>query len=1162
MADSTRINELQDKLLQAMDIVNAKALNAISYDKTITCTIETNKNKKEGCYEVSDGSTIFTAYSSMTNLAVGTSVYVTIPNGDFSNQKMIIGKVTTTSSEPFIFTTPFDTIFDMTNNMVDEDVSGSLLANGKNDKDYPISEYGNFEIKRLYTSEELSHPGYTRLGIKADFKSWLSNAYTGNYGLAITITTENPSVAETNGTQKVEEGVYMMYLDSSDMYGNPYNFESYYNQEKVFDIAGLGTIKKLTVDFYQLRNFNGADGYVEWKDDFDVPLFDNLFVNDVYVCAGYNLGEYTNDFTEIYTANSSNYDASQYETILLQKDIGIRWVHIKDGEPIDMSKLEDDNTDYKYEVRWYRYEIGAAAADEYCGVYWTYAKDITGKTAIYPSIEHRFVFEPDVHWQQEKIKAIIVLEAGTRQVVKDDETVEQKPYYIPYHTNELVFNNQKEVPNHSTTYFKNALQLDTDDGTHGNYMIYNQNNDIKETVDNNKIRKLVCQFDHNGDGIVDMNDTLSDKDYENVVWILPTKNSMLLFEDVNNDITNAANQDLTIVARSGGQPQFKLRNKYSSHYNNNTVVCTFTINGKSYTTEREFTFGPSGTMGTEQTLVIDFEDDSNAIDLTNSQNVYKLTVRVYNQENKELVDFSEVGACKWEWFVHPAGYKGTDHLIISDSENKTVTLTKTSELNHQELYIIKVTVGDLTTYYPIALKSGECTHLVGPTQVIYQASGEVSYYNQPYILYNQNNPTTVDSYSIVSTDNEVDDAVAGKYDADITEKGKLQPISVYVDGAPAYGVYLAGSKASWTQPILVLQNLYPSNVINKWDGKKITINEGAGQILSTMIAAGSKDSKNRFSGVMLGDWSGSDTEESIGKHTGVYGFHEGQMSYAFKDDGSAFIGKDGTGRIYVDGDNATLYSANFDKSNVAGMEIDLNAPSIHMKADESDNYIKMEFNNNKPRLRVQSGTSYFLLDTRSGSSKISLSGKRESKSGTITLSTLSSDDPLTIGSKFSVEWDGTLHATDGIFKGEISSDKGEIGGWIIDGKTLYAGTQENKTITLDASKGTISVGTGILLDGNKSELTVTAKKDKGPIIIKQNGSDLGYIGYIVGNDGTGNTDTIGIHTTNGDYSIVLQSKRHARISADERIYLDASEIWLAGDAAKPENQHNIYAKFA
>jgi hypothetical protein len=62
-----------------MDILNAKALNSISYDKTIACTIENDENKKDGKYEVSDGSTIFFAYSTDKRYCNGDTVYVTIP---------------------------------------------------------------------------------------------------------------------------------------------------------------------------------------------------------------------------------------------------------------------------------------------------------------------------------------------------------------------------------------------------------------------------------------------------------------------------------------------------------------------------------------------------------------------------------------------------------------------------------------------------------------------------------------------------------------------------------------------------------------------------------------------------------------------------------------------------------------------------------------------------------------------------------------------------------------------------------------------------------------------------------------------------------------------------------------------------------------------------
>jgi hypothetical protein len=126
---------------------------------------------------------------------------------------------------------------------------------------------------------------------------------------------------------------------------------------------------------------------------------------------------------------------------------------------------------------------------------------------------------------------------------------------------------------------------------------------------------------------------------------------------------------------------------------------------------------------------------------------------------------------------------------------------------------------------------------------------------------------------------------------------------------------------------LVLQNQWPNGVINAWDGKSLVLDEENSTILAASIAAGKKNSDNTFSGVMMGDWGNKDVEDSISKQTGIYGFHHGAMSYAFKEDGTAFLGKDGKGRIYIDGNEATIYSETYNSKN-HGIKIDLNDPYI------------------------------------------------------------------------------------------------------------------------------------------------------------------------------------------------------------------------------------------
>ena len=47
------------------------------------------------------------------------------------------------------------------------------------------------------------------------------------------------------------------------------------------------------------------------------------------------------------------------------------------------------------------------------------------------------------------------------------------------------------------------------------------------------------------------------------------------------------------------------------------------------------------------------------------------------------------------------------------------------------------------------------------------------------------------------------------------------------------------------------------------------------------------------------------------------------MSYAFKEDGTAFIGKAGRGRIELDGNYGTIKSSSWTRENPIGMKIDL-----------------------------------------------------------------------------------------------------------------------------------------------------------------------------------------------------------------------------------------------
>lgn len=1173
MTDSTRVNELQDKLLQAMDIINEKALSSVSYDKTITCTIKDDKNAKKGEYTVYDGSRLFEAYSNDTSYKIGTTVFVTIPEGKFENQKMIIGKKTSNEEKPFVFTEPFDTIFDMTGNIAATASAGALTANDILDEHKEIdNETGqaNVNLKDCFTSQYLLGTSnsfynltdkelikYTRLGIKADFTSWVKQAVKGTYGLIITLKGKKKNIVES---EKDEEIIKEYVFDNSQMFGNTYNFETPYEQQVVIDLeqADMGQIIGIKVEFAQSADFydqfnepipSTENGYLKHEntnkyqkygdnnqisegittnieegngyyktDQKDPKLLSNLKVNNLYICFGYDISIFNNDYVEIFTENGNSYKRStnSEEDNNNEKIIKTRWVHIIDGKPINMTDKNTNKPDIETKIRWYKYRIGAPATDEYSGVYWEQIKDAQ---------EFNLNIIPDVNKQQEKIKLIIL------EKRKDDSI-------IAYKSNELIFENEEEMPpSQEAQHIANALQIIPDDGLDGNYMLYGQDDHIKDIAYANEIRTLSCKFDANNDGVSESN-----VDQENLIWYFPKENSMI-------KLLNSDTEKGFVV--TGKQPQYEIASYYTPINSNNTIQCQYTLNGAVYVSEIEFTFGAAGTMGSDQTLVIDFEGDKKAIQ--KDEKTASFQIRLYDNQNKlqKIPD----GSVRWAWYYHSDQDDTGFQKVLAEKGNAIYTFQNYS-FSINKLYILQATVGNLTAYFSIPIKdSNDYSYIKGPTQVIYQSNGEPSYNRDKYELYDVNRQIIQDiKWQIKSTDNDSDDNL-GRYDAELSTDYRLKPIECYVSEAPVYGVQALSSdgKILWTQPILVLQNRWGSNVINKWDGKSITMDESFGTILTSAIAAGKKESDNSFTGIMAGSWGKTDTNNSITEHTGIYGFHKGAQCYALKDDGTAFFGKNGKGRINIDGNEATIYSTNWEEQ---GMMIDLNDPFIKLNGNYS-------YKVNEKSI-IERGS-------------IVLNAKEETQY------------PFQIGTHFKVKWDGTIYAIGGHFSGEITANSGTIGSWkIVDvDATTNAGClmSSDGSIILDPSSyGTIIMGqnsiiSGGTLKGSIFEIQGTKTGDRTANVnggIKCMGrhteggtfQEIGQIGLLIGsNTGIDETLNVGIisklNTNLNSGGIILQSEKHIRIQANSystgSIYLYSNELHVS---APKNKQFGIYARFA
>lgn len=935
-----------------MSIIANSSVDKVKFDSTIECTIIDATDKLIGKYKVKNESYAeFYAYSQITTYNKGDKVYVQIPKGDYNSTKFIVGKKTDKNEDkPYNFVNPFNTFIDLTGNFfIAKDNNKevwSILANG-NEEEIEITPNGGI----TFTDEQ---QGFTRLGLRADFRAWLETLgiVSGNYGLKLNIygikddTVDNIKKIENSIKNNGEIPlIASIDLDTNDMYGNPYNFEGYYSQEIVIDTSAVAKIYNIKIFLYQKDNFKDSNNnLISYANDFNMSVPpNNIFVKDIYMGLGISADEIENEYVRLYSLDGSTYvidDKGQIDS----KTIRLKWVHFdEDGNRTQITEHKKDDT---FEVRWYMYEFGAPSADEYSGVYWTAIED--NKNNFY------YQLKPRSNKNQEQVKVIILYNGKV------------------YRSNIITFNNEKQVPNDATIDSLNALSIHCEDQTNGNYLIYNQANYLMNRSDGKISRKLTLHFDSKtyaiNNGIIGKNQNGESKlvEAQRVIWQIPIKNTMLNF-GIKDDGTDATYKEIIIdltnenVNVSPGEfsLNYTINTFYSSNKSNNTVIAKVEKDGIVYTSIKDFTFGQVGTNGTDCTLVIDMiahENLNNKVFIAIKSGVrdnYTFRAQLYDNEGKEITNFEK---CNWTWSFMAGSTVNNVDLQNTNNQNCVLRVNTTNSIM-SNLIILQVKLSgwgdyDLTAYYPVPITTLDNTYINGPTEVIYLSNGEPTFSKEPYKLFVNGEVDEIATWSIYSSNSN--DAFIGKinYNEDKKEY-RLSPMSFYVDGVSVYGVQgKQGNKIVWTQPILVLQNKYPSAMVNKWDGKFYTDVEN-NFLGVAQIAAGKKDKNaNTFTGVLIGDFgTKQNADSSISYNTGVYGYNNGYQVYALKDDGTATFGKSSTGQIIINGTSSIIESKDFEytynesgASVITGLSLDLLNGKIYAQSGTFSDNIKINYN--------------------------------------------------------------------------------------------------------------------------------------------------------------------------------------------------------------------------
>lgn len=810
----------------------------------------------------------------------------------------------------------------------------SILANGDESEIMITPEEGI-----IFTDE---NQGYTRLGLRGNFRAWLEElgVKSGSYGLKITI---NGSVDTT--VSEISSQDYNIYLDTSDMYGNPYNFEGYYQQEIVIDISSLAKINSIKIYLYQRNNFKDKDGNIityDWFNDENNKLskgwnnkpFNNIYVKDIYMSLGIALDEIQNEFIRLYSLDGSTYVIDKSGQVN-SKTLHLKWVHF-DSEG---NKQEIREVPEGCKINWYYYDFGAPSADIYSGVYWQYIENAQDLFEI--------TYTPRSNKSDERIKVIIQYNGKI------------------YRSNVVTFRNEKEVPNDATLDALNALSIKCEDNTNGNYLIYNQANYILNSIDSKTERKAVLHFNSKTYAIDKdfiENDVLL-IDAQKVTWLLPVKSMINFTVDDSWPITEDGNYYIYEKENPSVEDfsfTYTIGSFYSAYKSNNTLIAKVLKDNIEYTATKIFTFGQAGTNGTDCTLVIDLIKDTTSGKpcialLSGKRNGYIFRAQLYDNQGKE-VNLSEKSVSFTWKFLDNAKFSGIN-LQNNTQQECTLNVTTTNSII-ENLIILEVTLSgwgdyDLTAYFPVPITTIENGYITGTTQVIYLSNGDPVFSKEAYHLYDS---ITEKQSDWIIKSNGSSNYIGELKQSEKTKEYFLYPLAFFVKEAPLYGVQASvDGSIVWTQPILVLQNKYPSAMVNRWNGKTLEIDETNGTILSTMVAAGKKEKNNTFSGVLMGDCSPSGSDDSL-RTTGLYGFRQGKQSFAFKEDGTAFIGESGFGRINFDGTKGEIKSSSYDTDTRTGLLINL-----------KDNYIS-SYNNKRETIRIDGGSnsSYFKVSTLDG----------------------------------------------------------------------------------------------------------------------------------------------------------------------------------------------------
>ena len=1110
------MSNITEQILNAIDLIAEDKVSKLHFDKTVQAKIYSIVDLDTGEYKVRYNGNIFSAFAEdpSQTYKIDDLVYVKVPEGDFSNKKIITSLVTAqslseqqknqlqnqvasvspslTDMYPGLAQPPYGVIAGITPGR-----PGSEFYIYKGSDTYNPSDYHG--LFQQYASQ------YENIRISGSFLTQFHCVHTqGNYGLEV-------------GFYGANNKTVSFRLDLNNFNGSPYSFSVASPQSVVIKFAkksllGLKYIKLFEENFIPDKFIE--NGVITDKENLTDP---NIFASDITI-----------DFVEVLDLSNVAY---YLDIIALQ---GIAFSAGVSTIVLQGRLLHQGNNitnDEKCTYEWFKRDpsvmIGDSRYNNSAGFGWAPLGQKESSLTLTAA---------DVEYQQEyKLLVLynntINLSAQITIFNNNNASKYQANFSLAqrtdYGTLSLYITDQNLIGDWYIGYLDGGYEM-VKNGSNVNSVVVNDylqydsvtfycgvktragvalgvleyqivDSTSQDDVIISFVGEDIFRYDANGDTPIE--NAEKDRTLQvnltwkegigtsySVSWVMRRPDGTETA--IPNNRTSAFNPEnsmlQTLWVDNYNILHYNIKQKYKVNYNNNTItVKIHTLSGKDYLYDKEILFLKDGDQGTNGTTYIASirPCDGNGTKLSGLHPlIYNngwgaaLPLRCYVYKDGELINLDTGNytlAFKWTGTnVSIAG--NTDRISV----NGTTTVSTAAASAQLEFFVkAQVTITDrqhsnktivIYTSYPIDVAVAGFDYTRAniediPSYIKYNSSGQnPSYYSNDINYYYNSVPynnliTSVNTRILTirtASDNKKYLNPTAEFLYENIKSNSESNIAILRMADPTNGVrYLL-------HPIVMYLDTYGNEQINGWDGTALSIDEANGQyIFAPTFGAGTKDSANRFTGVVMG----RDTTQN---QIGIYGYQSGVSTYGLMADGSAYFGASGCGgRIYINGNSGTIEGGG-GGSSVSGMTITLanlgtagttnaiklGAGAFSVNYDGSMTATKATITGT---ITATSGTiggwnigTTDLNSTEKGSNKVGLDSSGDNWwaiwagrtiPGTAYDPSLTPGSRITIPAPFVVTKDGFLHASNAHITGTITANTGSIGGWTIAEKKLYSG---------------------------------------------------------------------------------------------------------------------------